>query len=190
MLRVTGPPACAVACSICEFLTGTRVLWGPKSYHTEKIGQRSPMSGPHSGSDIPLAPRAKTPILSLDVLRIAAMALVAVRHATSIGDVSVPRFAGMLDIGQIGVSIFCVLSGYMTLVSKRSTTNWIVSRLTRVFPAYWIALSVVLIANAVVGYKPMSLGLILSQFSGIALFTHPGKLVGVHFWFISLLLVC
>jgi peptidoglycan/LPS O-acetylase OafA/YrhL len=47
-----------------------------------------------------------------------------------------------------------------------------------------------LAGNAVIGYKPIMAGQIVSQFLGTGYFTHRDSLVGVHTWFISLILVC
>lgn len=131
------------------------------------------------------------PLRSFDVARILAISLVAAQHLLTISDHRPPLLLGCLSVGQLGVTIFCGLSGYFSLRSGRtSNLDWATRRLKRVFIPYWITLLAIFAANAVVRYKPATLGLIVSEFLGTALFTHAASLVGVHVWFISLILIC
>jgi peptidoglycan/LPS O-acetylase OafA/YrhL len=131
------------------------------------------------------------PLRSFDVARIVAISLVAAQHLLTISDYKPPLLLGCLGVGQLGVTIFCGLSGYFSLRSSRtSNLDWARRRLIRIFIPYWITLVAIFAANAVVRYKPVTLGLIVSEFLGTALFTHAASLVGVHVWFISLILIC
>jgi peptidoglycan/LPS O-acetylase OafA/YrhL len=130
-------------------------------------------------------------LCSFDLARIAAISLVALQHLLTVSGHRPPLLLGCLNVGQLGVTVLCGLSGYFSMRSSRTTNlGWISRRLNRIFIPYWISLVAIFTANAVVGYKPVSLGLIVSEFAGTALFTHPGSLVGVHVWFISLILMC
>jgi hypothetical protein len=130
-------------------------------------------------------------LCSFDVARVAAISLVALQHLLTISDRQPPLVLNCLNVGQLGVTVFCGLSGYFSMRSSAtSNPSWIVRRLKRVFIPYWISLMVIFVANGIVGYKPVSPCLIVSEFLGTALFTHPGALVGVHVWFISLILIC
>jgi hypothetical protein len=113
------------------------------------------------------------------------MGCVAIRHLFHISDLD----AGILS-SHPGLAIFAGLSGYLALGSTDTPFHWLSKRLQRIYPSYWICLAAIFAANTVVHYKPMSPSLILCQFLGIAHFTHPGSLVGVHTWFITLIVTC
>ncbi len=125
----------------------------------------------------------------IDLLRILAIALVAWQHIASVCDTPPPKWLLSLDPGQIGVAIFVAIAGYLA-ISPGETTRWILSRLLKIYPAFWIATIVVLLANYLAGYKPVSMSLIASQLLGTGVITHGGDLVGVHFWFVTLILIC
>jgi peptidoglycan/LPS O-acetylase OafA/YrhL len=88
------------------------------------------------------------------------------------------------------VTIFCAVSGYFALGSEGSHARWLWRRLQKIYPPYWVVLAAILAANQVVRYKPVTWGLVVSEALGTAYFTHPGRIVGVHLWFISLILLC
>jgi peptidoglycan/LPS O-acetylase OafA/YrhL len=96
-------------------------------------------------------------IAELDALRgLAALAVVAF-HFTSHFD----RLYGhtgplpfTFDVGNYGAHLFFVISGFvifMTLERTKSATDFVVSRFSRLFPAYWVALAVTLVAVQTVG---------------------------------------
>jgi peptidoglycan/LPS O-acetylase OafA/YrhL len=129
--------------------------------------------------------------LGFDLLRLLAIAFVAVQHVTSISETELPDLLGCLNLGQLGVTMLCGVSGFFAVRSSDANNlYWLARRLNRVYPPYWVALTAVLLANAFTGYKPISLSLIVAQFAGVAYFTHGGEILGVHFWFISLILLC
>lgn len=119
------------------------------------------------------------------------MSLVAVQHALSVSDIESPPLFFRLDAGQCGVAIFFSISGYLAaLGGETKPVPWLRKRLSRIFVPYWITVTGVLIANHLQAYKPVSLQLVVSEYLGVAGWTHRGELLGVHFWFISLLLLC
>jgi peptidoglycan/LPS O-acetylase OafA/YrhL len=130
-------------------------------------------------------------LLGFDVVRLAAMACVALQHALSVCGIEPRPLLGHLNLGQLGVTVFCTLSGYFALrPSGEPSWRWLARRLGRVYVPYWITLGAIFTANQAVGYKPVSLGLVVSEVLGTGYFTHGDRLVGVHVWFISLILVC
>jgi peptidoglycan/LPS O-acetylase OafA/YrhL len=130
-------------------------------------------------------------LLSFDVLRIVAMSLVALHHLFCVPNKDGPSLFGALDFGQLGVACFCAVSGYFSLQSgSKGTVEWLTRRLQRVFVPYWISLIAIFAANAFTHYKPVSVSLVISEFMGTGLFTHRYSLIGVHVWFISLILMC
>src|SRR5262245_25693545 len=121
----------------------------------------------------------------LDVARLLAMLLVVIQHWLSDCDIRPARIFFKLDSGQIGVAMFFGISGFLGLQGRGANVRqWLTKRLTRIFIPYWIALTGVFIANVIWSYKPVSSVLIVSEYLGLAGWTHRGQIVGVHFWFV------
>ncbi len=124
-------------------------------------------------------------------MRLAALLLVSCQHIASVAGDQPSVFFFSLDIGQVGVATFLALSGFFNKVeAKEKIIDWTKRRLLRILIPYWLVLIPLLIANWIVGYKPMTWDLVLSQVFLVTPLSHPGQLIGVHFWFISLLLTC
>lgn len=130
-------------------------------------------------------------IKGLDSLRIFALLLITWQHAASvIGYYEVTQWRG-ISPGQIGVSIFCAISGYLALAANtESPMAWLKRRLIRLFPAYWIVTIAAFVLVIVGSDKKVTLGQFVSQMSGLGFFTHGWELVNVVSWFISLILLC
>ena len=103
---------------------------------------------PHADGHPPV-PDAKTPrVLELDALRgLAALAVLAFHYTTFYGQEI--GHAGPLPFGfpagNYGVHLFFLISGFvifMTLERTRTAMDFVVSRFSRLFPAYWAALAV------------------------------------------------
>ncbi len=127
----------------------------------------------------------------LDLLRVAAMAIVAAQHGlTVIGhyDWTMVTASGV-TIGQFGVAIFCAVSGWFALGDGAPPGRWLAARLAKLYPAYWIA-TVFAFCLALAMARPVTLGLFVSQMAGTGFFTHGWDLVNVASWFISLILLC
>jgi peptidoglycan/LPS O-acetylase OafA/YrhL len=85
-------------------------------------------------------------VVELDALRgLAALAVVAFHYTTLYGELHghigapPPSFA----IGNYGVHLFFLISGFvifMTLERTRTAMDFVVSRFSRLFPAYWVAI--------------------------------------------------
>ena len=130
-------------------------------------------------------------LLGFDLVRLVAIGVVALVHLLAVSDVPSEHWFLRLHPDQFGLAVLCTISGYFAFRSASSTPlRWLRRRITRIYVPYWIALVAVLAANAAVHYKPASFGLVVSQFLGTASFTHKGQLIGVHFWFITLILSC
>lgn len=127
----------------------------------------------------------------LDVARLLAMAMVAIQHGLTVIDITPPRLFFNLDAGQIGVAMFFSISGFLVVQDRASSTGpWLMRRLRRIFIPYWITVTALLAANYLLSYKPASVSLVVSEYMGLAGWTHRGELIGVHLWFVSLLLFC
>jgi peptidoglycan/LPS O-acetylase OafA/YrhL len=126
-----------------------------------------------------------------DILRYAALGMVVWQHVQSLHGVSPRHLLPGLDVGQLGVTVFCAMSGYFALgvTSDQSPWRWLGRRLERIYIPLWLTLVPLFVANAILGDKQASLSLILSEFAGTGFLTHGSQLVGVHLWFISLILI-
>jgi peptidoglycan/LPS O-acetylase OafA/YrhL len=64
-----------------------------------------------------------------------------------------PHLAGALSYGPLGVQIFFVISGFVISMSGwgRTVKDFAVSRVTRLYPAYWAALIIVTVVFATAG---------------------------------------
>ncbi|MCC9606574.1 acyltransferase [Blastopirellula sp. JC732] len=127
----------------------------------------------------------------LDAARLLAMGMVALQHLITICDLEPPRVLLGLDPGQIGVAMFFAISGLLAAGGRYGNPiNWLSKRLSRIYVPYWIAVAGVLSANYIVQYKPAPLSLVIAEFAGVVGWTHRGDIVGIYFWFVSLLLFC
>lgn len=129
-------------------------------------------------------------IKGLDSLRILALIAVTWQHAASVlGYYESTQWRG-ISPGQVGVGIFCAISGFLAFRSHhQNVAKWLMNRLMRIFPAYWITTVVAFIFALFVSEKSISVGLFFSQMAGLGFFTHGWGLVNVVSWFISLLLL-
>ena len=91
---------------------------------------------------------AKPRVAELDALRGLAALAVMMFHYTShyhreIGHLQPPPFG--FDAGNYGVHLFFLISGFvifMTLDRTKTAADFVVSRLSRLFPAYWTAMAI------------------------------------------------
>src|SRR5438034_10716661 len=74
----------------------------------------------------------------LDVLRILAILLVTAQHSLSLSDRDEWPTWQQINIGQLGVAIFLILSGLAAGQDHRPPVAWLARRLARIMPAYWL----------------------------------------------------
>ena len=96
-------------------------------------------------------------VVELDALRgIAALAVVAFHYTTQYGQQyghTTPLGFGFPP-GNYGVNLFFLISGFvifMTLERARSAMDFVVSRFSRLYPAYWAAMALTCIFVYVLG---------------------------------------
>lgn len=107
-----------------------------------------------------------TRLVELDALRGIAATIVMLYHFTTrydqiFGHVSPPAFA--LPWGHYGVNLFFIISGFvifMTLHRIKRPMDFVVSRFSRLFPAFWVAVALTFLLSHVLGLpeKTVSLG--------------------------------
>jgi len=119
------------------------------------------------------------------------MAVVAAQHGlTAVGHYEWTALGSSgMTIGQFGVAIFCAISGWFAVGGHGPTGSWLVARLARLFPAYWLT-TLFAFGLALAMSRPITIGLFISQMAGTGFFTHGWDLVNVVSWFISLILLC
>jgi peptidoglycan/LPS O-acetylase OafA/YrhL len=137
-------------------------------------------------------PAARVP--GLDVLRLLAIAAVSVQHLLSIAHHDTgPQWLG-INPGDVGVGLFCAVAGTLAAqpaAMALSPGKWLLRRLRRVLPAYWIVLSLSFLLALATNYKPITLPLFLAQFAGVAPFFYDtAQLINQSTWFVCLILVC
>jgi len=137
-----------------------------------------------------LTPQTPDRFPGLDILRVLAMALITVQHGlAAVGRSEWVQFGGM-DAGQVGVGVFCAVSGLLAMNDRRAPTGWLWRRLQRLFPPYWIAMLFSFAVTAWAGRKSFDVYQFISQMLGLGYFTHGWFLVNQVTWFISLILLC
>lgn len=117
---------------------------------------QGPLSGAPDTSGSPAA-RARMPRIPwLDAIRGIAILLVLLFHFTVRYEQMYPqhRFGQALPLsvpfGWTGVELFFMISGfviYLTIQHKSSATEFLVCRLSRIFPPYWVAILLVIPAE-------------------------------------------
>lgn len=130
----------------------------------------------------------------LDYLRLFAMVLVTLQHALSALDRHALTLVVGVSLGQLGVALFCAISGYLAFAGAAGAAGapgpWLWRRLRQLFPAYWLAMLFSFLVTWLFQVKAITPGLFLSQMLGLGYFTHGWELVNVVSWFISLILLC
>lgn len=124
-----------------------------------------------------------------DALRIAALAAIFVQHACSVTGLDHYPVVGGFRIGRFGTAIFFALSGYFAAASTLAPGAWLIGRATHLLPAFWVVTSAGFLAAAVTGRRAFDGWQVAAQMAGIGPFTHPGRLVNVTTWFVSLLAI-
>jgi exopolysaccharide production protein ExoZ len=132
------------------------------------------------------APRR--PLAGFDVARLLALVAVFYHHACSLMDRDDLQTVAGFRFGRIGTSLFFLLSGFLAVSATRTPEAALWKRLGRIYPAFWIATAMSFVAVGITAYKPFDAWQVVSQFAGTGLFTHPNSLIGVHTWFVSVLM--
>ncbi|CAH1385703.1 acyltransferase family protein [Candidatus Nitrotoga sp. M5] len=139
---------------------------------------------PHSGNDIPR-------FTSFDYLRLFAMILVTLQHGMAVAGYYEQTTWENINLGQVGVGLFCALSGYLAFSGGAAPAiDWLKKRLWQIYPAYWITTIAAFLLTWAAGTKSIDGWLFLSQMAGTGYFTHGWELINVVSWFISLILLC
>jgi len=102
----------------------------------------------------------------IDMLRFLAAFSVVLYHYCYVGfnmmhlsPVRYPALEPLTKYGYLGVELFFVISGYVVLMSayKKSIQQFFLSRVTRLYPAYWVACTLCFLVVYFFGPKPGNL---------------------------------
>ena len=126
-------------------------------------------------------------IVGFDWLRVLALLLVTIHHCLSLLDLQDWTLVAGMSMGSLGVSLFLALSGALIGRDDRPAIEWLVARLKKIYPAYWIATLFAFVATAASGYKSVTIDQFLLQMSGFGFYFYE-DLINVATWFIGLLL--
>jgi len=104
-------------------------------------------------------------IYNLDLLRFFAAMFVLLFHYTFRGytadhlsPTSFPLLGSVFKYGYLGVNLFFIISGYVILMSAQSATvkSFLASRISRLYPAYWVAVTLTTLTVLFVQVNPFS----------------------------------
>lgn len=136
--------------------------------------------------------RTRGRLRALDGLRLIAALMVCVYHyAGRDGDIAhswgkspkeiFPHVAGAFSYGPLGVQIFFIISGFVICMSGwgRSLKDFAISRITRLYPAYWAALIIVTGVFVVAGYHHVSGTDLLTNFTMLQMPAGAERVLGV-----------
>lgn len=89
----------------------------------------------------------------LDGIRLFAVCLVTAQHALTLVVLDNWTLFQSLNIGQFGVALFLGLSGILVGQSHRPPLPWLLQRLRRLIPAYWVAICLSFLLTWAIGHK-------------------------------------
>jgi peptidoglycan/LPS O-acetylase OafA/YrhL len=129
-------------------------------------GEPEPAAAEEAGPAGPVSPGARNRLRALDGLRLVAALMVCVYHLAFRGagawrgqplDIF-PHLSHAAAYGPLGVQFFFVISGFVICMSGwgRTVKAFAVSRISRLYPAYWAALILVTAVLFVLGERTVS----------------------------------
>jgi len=124
---------------------------------------------------------AKQPVMMASILRILATILIFVFHYRGLE--GLPKY----PIDKIGIFIFVLISGYFSFQPHIAPARWFLRRVLQIMTPYWSVIFVVLVVNAVYGYKDVNFITNIIIFFGGSLFVE--NPVYVISWFITYILL-
>jgi peptidoglycan/LPS O-acetylase OafA/YrhL len=123
----------------------------------------APLAQPVAGAPAPARPRRR--FEELDVLRGVAAVAVVVFHYSGHATRYFTGFPFHFKLGEHGVQLFFGISGFvifMTLENTKKLSDFVVSRFSRLYPAYWMTLVVLAVATLLAHEKVWLTGLLVN----------------------------
>jgi peptidoglycan/LPS O-acetylase OafA/YrhL len=125
------------------------------------LGRRNKQyrAGRASGAQVPARETSAGRVREIDLLRFCAALAVVIYHYTFSGfyghymPVSFGRVGLLTRYGYLGVDLFFVISGFVVLLSAwgRPPDRFVISRMVRLYPAYWVAVTLSALVIALLG---------------------------------------
>lgn len=125
----------------------------------------------------------------LDLLRIAAAALVFFQHSYSAAGRDDLIDLGEFRVGRIGTALFFALAGFLAAASARPPYRWFTDRVKSLFPAYWVVTVIAFLMAGISGTRQFDIWQVICQMAGLGFFTHHETMINVVTWFITPLLL-
>jgi peptidoglycan/LPS O-acetylase OafA/YrhL len=117
---------------------------------------------------MPFTPATRLPQYGvIDLLRFLAAVSVVLYHLTFRGyaadhlsPVAYPALAPFTKYGYLGVELFFIISGFLILMSAQGKTvkRFLSSRVSRLYPAFWVACTLTFLVVRLLGPRPGTLG--------------------------------
>jgi peptidoglycan/LPS O-acetylase OafA/YrhL len=136
--------------------------------------------------------RARGRLRALDGLRLVAALMVCLYHYAGRGGPIVhswgkspmkifPHLAGGFSYGPLGVQIFFIISGFVICMSGwgRGLKDFAISRVTRLYPAYWAALILVTVVFVIANYPRVTNTDLLTNFTMLQMPAGSDRVLGV-----------
>jgi peptidoglycan/LPS O-acetylase OafA/YrhL len=81
-------------------------------------------------------------------------------HADHLSPVDYPALGNFFKYGYLGVELFFIISGYVVLLSAQGKTvsQFFISRVTRLYPAYWVACTLTFVVVWLLGPPAQAVG--------------------------------
>ncbi len=106
-------------------------------------------------------PSGRDRLYEIDLLRITAALAVVVYHYTFSGyarhltAIAFPALSVVTRYGYLGVDMFLTISGFVVLLSAwgRRPHEFVISRIVRLYPAYWVAVSITTVVLITIGRR-------------------------------------
>lgn len=110
-------------------------------------------------------------LYEIDLLRILAAVIVVFFHYAFTGwmqghtSLAFPTFGAVARYGYLGVDLFFMISGFVVLLSAwgRRPHQFLISRIVRLYPAFWFAVTLTALVSVLSGAFPVSLGQYLAN---------------------------
>ncbi len=120
----------------------------------DPAGARRPAGRHRPGPPRPGGPAGRGRLYEIDLLRITAALAVVLYHYTFSGfaghhiAIAFPALSTVTRYGYLGVDMFFLISGFVVLLSAwgRRPHEFVISRVVRLYPAYWVAVTITTIA--------------------------------------------
>jgi hypothetical protein len=143
----------------------------------------------YSQASCETASHCASQLAGVDLLRIFAAMLVTTHHLLSLKGLD--EFYSVFDyrLSGLGTVIFLLMGGFFAQQTSRSPRDWLFARLAKIYPSYWIVVTLGFVFTWSTSYKSFDGYQVVSQLLGMSGLTHAGHQVNTALWFVSAILI-